>query len=198
VKKLKFGILNVAIGLALGLTANAGTIDFEGLPDQYWFYSGAVNIGNYYDGITFGPHTTFLKDFIPSFPAHSGTSVLYDYPDSLIRADFDTPVDTVSIWYSAGYGLTLEAYDSGNNLLTSVSGLANVTTNTLLSVSYPSSSIAYVVMKTDPGQPGSFVIDDLSSPATSGAVRVIPEPTTVALVGISVLSLVGVHRRRKK
>ncbi|MFH0931650.1 MAG: hypothetical protein V1890_06910, partial [Candidatus Zixiibacteriota bacterium] len=35
-------------------------LDFEGIPDAYYFYGGNTNLGSYYSGVNFGLDATIL------------------------------------------------------------------------------------------------------------------------------------------
>ena len=191
----------VALGLALGLSAKAGTITFEGIPLQYRGVSG-LNLGDYYDGVTFGPTATaFESNEYNStlLPPHSGTAILFaGLTNDFIRAVFDAPVDSVSVWCSGIHGLTLEAYNSADQIIDTMTGPANTSTTSQLSVTNASSAIAYIIVRDPNGIPNSYNIDDLSSPGVSGAIRPIPEPSTIALVGLSLLSIIGMQWRKRQ
>jgi hypothetical protein len=137
-----------------------GFIDFEDVPQNYWFNSGNQNLSCYYYGLCFGPHATILEDEIygynsDDFPPHSGHAVLFSFTEDYIRVDFDDPVNHAGVWYTAWSTFYLEGYDSTGNLLNSTSGPYNSGTNTYLEVN--ADDIFYVVMH-DSGN--HFTVDD--------------------------------------
>jgi len=195
--------MNRAIAILIGaaLLGSAGAsaltvLNFEGLPSTYYFYGGNTNLGNYYSGVTFGAQATILDRVIYGyndygFPPHSGDAVLYTDVDPIIRADFDSPVGHVGLWYTIGYdsGLWLEAYDSGDNLLASAWGGANLYTTSFLSID--AVGIDYVKLH-DFGN--SYTIDDFEY---DGGQEPIPEPASLLLLGpgLGVVAFIR-HRRR--
>jgi hypothetical protein len=120
----------VIILLAIGL-AQAGLLDFEALPDAYFFSSGGQNVDTFYSGLTFGPNVTGLSvsrfgGYDDSgFPPHSGDVVIWDAFDPSISISFDTPIDAFGIWYTSIDPLELDVFDQSNNLLGSVVGNPN-------------------------------------------------------------------------
>jgi len=138
----------------------AGFIDFENIPQTYWFHGGNQNLGCYYYGLCFGPLATILETQIygynyGAFPPHSGYSVLFSFIDDYIRVDFDDPVSHAGVWYTAWSTFYLEGYDSSGNLLDITSGPYNSGTNTFLEVN--ADDMFYVVMH-DSGN--HFSVDD--------------------------------------
>src|SRR5262245_51436725 len=96
-------IFSTIIALSVGPTSLlAATVDFENMPQSNWFLSGGLqNIGNYWDGVTFGPDATILEDQVYGYsndfyPQHSGHAVAFSYDLPYIDAVLDTPVDYVS------------------------------------------------------------------------------------------------------
>ena len=167
----------VVAGLALGvsvlfssLPGVAGVIDFENVPQTYWYMSGGQNLGNYYEGVTFGTTSTILENQVygyndGAYPPHSGHAVLGSVTDPQMTAQFDTPQQSVSLWYTSSYDLTLSAYDSSNNLIGQSIGSPNIGTNGLLTVSVGTASIDHVVIA---GVKDYYTIDDFSAPGISG------------------------------
>ncbi len=101
-----------------------------------------------------------------------------------IRIDFDTPVASVSGYFTYVSALTLSAFDSGDNLLgfvssafgsnLALSGDLGSSPNEFLSLAL--ANISYVIVTGD-NFGGSFTLDDLTYDG-GGAV---PEPGTVGL-----------------
>ena len=179
------GLILAASSTAVGMI----TVDFEGIPDLY-VETGAINLGNYLPGLTFGPDATILDKVrtagynYTSYPPHSGDAVLFSYTNSTIRVDFDIPSTYVETWYTSAGNFYLEAYDAGDTLLDSATGASNIGSNSLISVS--GANIAYVLFH-DVGN--FYTIDDLG-------FTPIPAPGAILLGGIGV-ALVGWLRRRR-
>ena len=172
--------------------ASLVTLDFENLPLTHYFYSGNTNIGNYYDGVSFGSNVTILDKTIfgsgynsGGYPPHSGNSVAFSISNPVIDAYFDTDTDYVSLWYTAYSNLTLEAYDRNGSLLASSIGAFNYGTNSMLELSI--AGISRVAIH-DSGN--FYTIDDFSFNKTVG----VPEPAGFALLG---LGLLGLFMQRK-
>ena len=186
----------------------AGTITFEGVPNQYLVNDLGLNLGNYWEGATFGPDVN-IADTIRSpgydnnYPPASGTSVAVNPAgESQMIIYFDSPVDSVSLKYSSSSILNLEAYDSnGDSVVTPVVGPPNVYAGPLpgfnpgtLSVNSGSANIAYVIVH-DGGK--FFTIDDLTADAVTGLPRVlVPEPSTMVLSSLMLIGI-GAYARRK-
>ncbi|MBC8368060.1 hypothetical protein H8E52_11665 [bacterium] len=172
-KKL-YAILALAL-LSVSAASALEVIDFEGIPQDYWYFGGAVNLGSYYSGVTFGPTTYILETQIygyndASYPPHSPVSVAVSISDPNIRADFTTgTVSHVGVWYTsgAGTGLYLEGYDAGNNLVASTWGADNTGTNSFLEIN--GAGIAYAIIH-DSGD--FFTIDDFEYTPESTATQV--------------------------
>lgn len=178
-----FALLFIA-ALIFGISiapASATTIDFENVPEAYWFYGGNQNIGSYFPGVTFGPNATILENVVygyndGGYPPHSGHAVMFTSDEAgIIRADFSFATDFVSLYYTSLTDLYLEAYDSGNNLITSASGFDNYGGLDLLQVS--GNDIAYVLIH-DGG--GFFTVDDFSFNVPVSVP--VPEPSTLTVM----------------
>ncbi len=184
---------------ALSMAAKADTIlMFEDLPDVYFFSSGGQNVGSYYPGVTFGPNVTALSVSrfggyaSDAFPPHSGDVVIWDAFDPTINVTFDFSVVSFGIWYTSFDPLTLQAYDSSENLLGTVVGDPNTdgTTGTSSFLSFSDPAIAAVSLTSSAGD---FVLDDLNF-ASGGTTA--PEPSSLILVATIVLFLRCRLRRR--
>lgn len=188
--------------LVLGMVANlgyAGTIDFEGMPEQYQYGYGHQNFGDYWEGVFFGPDSTVLDNNWPlnyynytGYPPHSGDAVLFSYNTSYIDATFDVAVNQVSMYYTSYSSFVLDAYDINGNLLTSTTMGSNYGTNSLISVATAGYDIKRVSMH-DSGN--YFTIDDFTAEFVSGKPTQTPEPTVLLLLGFG---LAGLAMLRKK
>ncbi len=159
-------------------------LDFEGLPDAYFFSAGGQNIGNYYSGLTFGPYVTGLSvsrfgGYDDSgFPPHSGDVVVWSAFDDPMTISFDSAASDVSFWYTSLNPISLTAYDGSGDVLGSVDGDANTdgSTGTSSLLEFEGAGIASVAISSEAGQ---YVIDDL---AVSTEVSSMPEPGTGVLL----------------
>lgn len=188
--------------LALGLVANlgyAGTIDFEGMPQAYWYEApgGQQNFGNYWAGVFFGPASTILENQVYGYndygyPPHSGHAVLFSISTPYIDAIFDNPEKQISMWYTSYSDFTLDAYDVNDNLIATMTGGANYTTNSLISISTAGYDIKRLRMH-DSGN--YFTIDDFTAEFVSGQPSGVPEPMTLLLLGFGLAGLVTLRRK---
>jgi hypothetical protein len=196
----------IVAGLALGvsvlfssLPGVAGVIDFENVPQTYWFKAGGQNLGSYYEGVTFGTTATILENQVygynyAGFPPHSGNAVLGSVNTSSITAQFDSPQQSVSLWYTSSSNLTFSAYDSSNNLITQSSVIPNLQHSFMFMVDVGNASIDHFVIS---GVGDSFTIDDFSAPGISG--NPVPEPSAVMFMGIGGLTMAGFgYSKRRK
>jgi hypothetical protein len=185
--------LFLSLLLACCLDASATTVyTFEDLPDAYFFSSGDQNIGTYYPGITFGPDVTALSVSrfggydSSGFPPESGDVVIWDASDATIDISFDSPLQSFGIWYVSFDPLTLQVFDSGDNLLDTAVGDPN-TDGTTGTPSFLSLSDPGIQSVTLTSTPGFFVLDDMTIDNGSSPV---PEPNAVMLlmVGFGLLT----------
>jgi hypothetical protein len=192
-----------ALLLVTGTTAST-VINFEDLPDAYFYSSGDENIGTYYSGITFGPDVTALSVSrfggydSSGFPPHSGDVAIWDATDATINISFASPITSFGIWYTTFDPLTLAAFDGSSDLLGTVIGDPNTdgTTGTSSFLSFSGTGIEDVTLTSTPG---FFVLDDLTIGAGTSAV---PEPRSFAVNSISLavfgaMSLMRSRRRRR-
>ncbi len=197
-KILKFFV--VALVLMCFCTPGlSGTIDFEGMPEEYQYGYGHQNFADYWEGVWFGPDSTVLDRNWPlnyynytGYPPHSGDAVLFSYSTPYIDAIFDNAVDEVSMWYTSGNNFYLDAYDEYDNLIATVTGAPNLYSNSLITITLSSYDIKRVRMH-DTGN--YFTIDDFTAEFVSGQPSGVPEPSTLLLLGFGILGLVGLRRR---
>jgi hypothetical protein len=201
----------ILIALALSLsaqTAQAVLITFDDVVAPNGFALTAPLTTEYSAlGVTFsGPAPSTggaILDVSGGFGVgtHSGNNFLA-FNRALYAKDpetltFSSPVGFVSIFAAGGNtavgsSFTLNAFDALNVLIATDTALATGPGYNELSVS--ASGITRVVL-TQLGADNAFVYDDLTFvPAASGAV---PEPSPLALIGISLALLVITRRRRK-
>ena len=165
-------------------------------------------LSNQIVGLTFQNSTVLtagvsLNEF--EFPPHSDFNVVVD-DGGAITINFDSPVTVVSGFFTYLSQLTLDAFDSGSNLVatdlsdfasnTALSGVIGSSPNELLSVS-SATGIARIVLTGDPAG-FSFVMDDLTV-TTGDNGNSVPEPGTLPLFVTAIVAAaltVGRSRRR--
>ena len=181
--------------LALGMTvatapasATVVTYDFEGLADS-------TTIISQFSGLTFSNTIALKAGFSLNefeFPPRSGDVVVSD-DGGAINISFAAPVFSVGGYFTYGSALTLQAFDSSNNLLgvavaslfgsnLGLSGDPGSSSNELLSYADIGGAIARVTITGDL-LGGSFVMDDLRVDNGNS----VPEPQTMLLA----LALLG-------
>ena len=164
------------------ICAQASTINFEDLSNQYFFSAGGQNIDNFYTGVTIGPGVTALSvsrfGGYPnsSFPPHSGDVAVWDAQNPTITIGFNSPIDSFKIWYTSFDPLSLQALGAGNVILGSAEGNPNTdgTTGTSSLLSFSGSGIQMIQLSSTAGL---FVLDDL----TYASGTAVPEPASIFL-----------------
>jgi hypothetical protein len=177
-------ILVACLGISVPVRAGTVFLNFEDLPDAYFFSSGGENIGNFYSGVTFGPYVTGLSVTRfggyddAAYPPHSGDVVVWSAFDDPMTLVFDSPQSVVSFWFTSLNPITMTAYDSGANSLGSVTGDANTdgATGTSSFLEFDGAGIASVAISSAAGQ---YVMDDLTFASSETTV---PEPGSVVLI----------------
>jgi hypothetical protein len=192
-------LVAVVFAVPSAVFASPVTINFDSLTEF-----DAVT--NQFPGLTFSNATVLtagssLNDL--ELPPHSGQNVVFDDggPMSIL---FDSPVFGLGGYFTYLEPLTLSAYDASNNLIASIS--SSFLSNVALSGDVGSSpneflafsSLAAISSLTITGDSagGSFVLDDLTFDTTpSSPPSPTPEPTTLALLGTGLATMLGVRRR---
>jgi hypothetical protein len=198
--KIKSLLIGALLGAAAVVPSFAGTITFEDMPNDYLFYGGQQNFGNYWEGVYFGPSSTILDAVrygynSSGYPAHSGTSVLFSISTPYIDAIFDNTVDFMSFWYTANGAFSVSAYDSADNLLSTQNLANNYTTNSYVSVSSAGMDIKRIRFS---GTGNYFTIDDFTADIVTGRPKGESVPDTGATLGLlafGIATLAGLRRK---
>jgi len=187
--------LLLAALLPIAAHASVTVIDFENLPDLYFFSAGGQNIGTYYPGLDFESNVTGLSVSRfggysdAAYPPHSGDVAIWDPVDPIMTITIAVPVESAGFWYTSYDPLTLEAFDSSNNLLGTAVGAPNTdgTTGTSSFLFLAGGGIQSISIQ---GTPGLYVLDDV----TYGDITV-PEPAFVSLAAAGVALICCLKRR---
>jgi hypothetical protein len=151
----------------------AGTINFDNAPMIYWKNGGGVDVGGYYQGVTFGPDAQIATSSA-TYPAHSGNLELTtaNIADPVITITFNATQPDVSFWYSTSFGFVAVAYDSQGNFLGFANGNPNVDLSTSIGtdslLDFGFGDISSVVITDDGGLGNFLTIDDLTAFGVSG------------------------------
>lgn len=194
--KLLVIILSAFFCLA-SVSARANTvINFEDLSDL-------DTVGSHYQGVTFTNAVVLtagasLNEF--DFPPHSGINAIFDQ-SGLITISFQDAVSSISGYFTHTLPLSMEAYDSNNQLLgstnsfflnnTALNGDAGSSPNELMSLSFSNLGISKVIILGESAG-SSFVADDFTFTTTSA----VPLPQSYVLL-ISGLMVIGAMTRRR-
>jgi hypothetical protein len=173
------------------LAAPTTVIQFEGLGDATPLINQYAGLGVSFANATILTAGMSLNEF--DFPPKSGSNVASDDGGPMVLT-FSTSASFVGGYFTYGEPLTLQAFDSSNNLVASAFSVfsANFVSsgnppNEFLSLSAP--NIARVTITGDPAG-GSFTLDNLT-------FTPIPEPSTFLLLGAGIATI-GLLRSRSK
>ena len=183
--------------LAFCCTSVAGTINFEGFADS-------TVLTTQYSGLTFSNALILtagisLDEF--EFPPHSGVNVVSDNGGPL-SIMFATPITSFSAFFTYSEPLTIDAFNSSNVLIGSVSsafsnnealsGDSGSNPNEWLSLLL-TTNISEITIAGDLNG-SSFAMDDVTFQAGNTTV---PEPSTLSLFCAGLIVLIGQTWRRR-
>lgn len=173
--------LLAASAIAFAGLANANVITFEDL-------QGNGSLPSTYAGLTWGNGWSYYDSSQSPYNASSGKTRLYNYDSVGDYFKFASDVVFDGAYFAGYYGTTFELYNDGQLVHTS-STLDLSGTPTFLSSGY--SGLVDEVRLV--GSNGYFVMDDLTFHASTNTV---PEPGSLALMGLGFAGLIAVRRRK--
>jgi len=144
-----------------GAWGGDSTVDFDGVPQTYWYFDGGVNLSSYYPGLHFGPTAMILEETVygynsSSYPYHSFDAVLFSSVNDDIQVNISPPTDHAGLWYTCGSGeVVLEACNSAGTILATSVGPLNAGSNDYLQVN--AHGIDHVWIR---GAAGYYTVDD--------------------------------------
>jgi hypothetical protein len=196
-KSLIFAVLCGGVSVSSAL---AGTITFDGAPTD-------VDLGSYYQGVTFGAGNQATQQMLPYLPAYSGTEALSGSGTAnTISFDFATAQTSFSFYYVSYLGFSGVAYDANGNIVGMFSGIGNYNVNATLGnpstystyamtgLTTGTADITSVVLTATAGSSAFTFVDNLSAPGISGLA--VPDATnTLALLGAATVGLITLRRK---
>jgi hypothetical protein len=171
----------------------------------YSFDGVTPNVGNYFT--VMGLYDTVTGGVSLGFNPTVGASILSENP----APDYDnggwtygyntTPTESaVASMLESGTYTDQPPYSGGSLNDSSDGGLVDPNAGTYYYWPSPSTGGSYYsTISTDPNNPSDFTLVDFSGASSGGsgyAVEVVPEPTTVSLLALSLLSCGWLRRRR--
>jgi opacity protein-like surface antigen len=195
---LMFGRLARAAGAAVVSVALAQAAHAAPVTQNFESFSDSEVLTTQIAGWTFSNAqvlTVGLSLNELDFPPASGTNLLFENGQGM-RIDFAAPVFSVAGFFTYLDGLSFQAFDAADNLI-SAQGRTSMNTGTadFISLSNAGGLISYVVIN---GALGgfSFVLDDLTVDFGTS----VPEPQTLALVAsmLAAGAMPGGWLRRRK
>jgi len=177
--------LVLGLGTLLPSQATVITLTFEELGED-------VPISNQYAswGFTFSGANAITAPVL-GLSAYSGQKIAYS-PTGLIAISTSLAnIQSVSLYVTGPKDIGLYAYDIADNLL-GFAATDSFVENQLLSIS---TNVPITKITIHDGG-AAFAIDDLTWVTDQPSSGSIPEPTTLWMLGIGLLGLVGVTRRK--
>ena len=189
------------LGNPIDAAALAGgtVIDFDGGPTGD--YSSLTLLGVTFNDLDY----TFRisSAYIGSYNTEGTYSLQNgDYDSTMthrLRFDFASAVDAFGFnWGASDDTWLLSAFDSSNNLLDSLSIAPTQSSNSGDYFGIASSNISYATIVNQSGDAGDLIfLDDFTYKGQGGGGNgVIPEPTTMSLLGLGLLGLAKLRRKR--
>ncbi len=182
---------------------NATVIDFDNLPGGSTLSAGTDLTTQYTSlGVTFGAfeNGAIVESIVFNVGTSNywsncsggGTNCANTNRADVLRVDFDSLVNNVS-WVTDPLGdleknnrsIIFNAYDASNSLLESTSISVN---GNAIPTAFSVSGISYIELL-QPNDNWAYAIDDLSYQAAP-----VPEPSTFALLGVGIISIVFIRR----